>query len=290
MKTLLAITILLYSHFIWAQDTVKYENALLWEITGNDIEEPSYIFGTIHLIPADDYFFTDIMKEKFENCKILALEIDINMSLLEQVSLAKKLILPDNKSLSDYMTEGEYKKFSDYVLDSLKIKQSKWNQIIKIKPLFSIPIILNELLPKTKTYETELNKIAKKKKMDIIGLETADYQIDVLNSISIEKQVEMITADEPEEDMLKEYLKMVSVYKEQNINEMLEMYKEDETMLEFEDELLIQRNSNWIPVIEKQIKKGSTFIAVGAMHLPGMKGVLNLLMLQGYSVSPVKIN
>ena len=188
------------------------------------------------------------------------------------------------------MTEGEYKKISDYVLDSLKIKQSKWNQIIKIKPLFSIPIILNELLPKTKTYETELNKIAKKKKMDIIGLETADYQIDVLNSISIEKQVEMITADEPEEDMLKEYLKMVSVYKEQNINEMLEMYKEDETMLEFEDELLIQRNSNWIPVIEKQIKKGSTFIAVGAMHLPGMKGVLNLLMLQGYSVSPVKIN
>lgn len=290
MKTLLAITILLYSHFIWAQDTVKYENALLWEITGNDLEEPSYIFGTIHLIPADDYFFTDIMKEKFENCKTLALEIDINMSLIEQVSLAKKIILPDNKFLSDYMTDEEYKKFSDYVLDSLKIKKSKWNQIIKIKPLFSIIIILNELLPKTKTYETELNKIAKKKKIDVIGLETADYQIDVLNSISIEKQVEMITEDEQEEDMLKEYFKMVSVYKEQNINELLEMYKEDETMLEFEDELLIQRNSNWIPVIEKQIKKGSTFIAVGAMHLPGMKGVLNLLMLQGYSVSPVKIN
>ena len=229
------------------------------------------------------------MKEKFENCKTLALEIDINMSLLEQVSLAKKIILPDNKSLSDYMTEEEYKKFSDYVLDSLKIKNSKWNQIIKIKPFFSISIILNELLPKTKMYEKELNKIAKKKKINVMGLETADYQIDVLNSISIEKQVEMITEDESEEDMLKEYLKMVSVYKEQNINEMLEMYKEDETMLEFEDELLIQRNSNWIPVIEKQIKKGSTFIAVGAMHLPGIKGVLNLLILQGYSVLPVKI-
>ena len=289
MKTLITFTILLFSQIIWAQDTVTTENALLWEISGNDLTEPSYIFGTIHLIPAEDYFFNEIMEEKLEKCKTLAMEIDINMSLSDQISMVKKIILPDNKSLSDFMTEEDYKKFSDYILDSLKIKKSKWNKIIKLKPMFSASIILNELMPKTKTYEIELNKMAKKKNMNIIGLETADYQIDVLNSISIEKQVEMISADYFTGDPINELLEIVSIYKNQNINKMLELYKEDETMLEFEDELLINRNNNWIPVIEKQIKSGSTFIAVGAMHLPGETGILNLLKQKAYIVIPVNI-
>ena len=289
MKTLITLTILLFSQLIWAQDTVTTENALLWEITGNDLTEPSYIFGTIHLIPAEDYFFNEIMEEKLEKCKTLAMEIDINMSLSDQISMVKKIILPDNKSLSDFMTKEDYKKFSDYILDSLKIKKSKWNKIIKLKPMFSASIILTELMPKTKTYEIELNKLAKKKKMNIIGLETADYQIDVLNSISIEKQVEMISADYFTGDPINELLEIVSIYKNQNINKMLELYKGDDTMLEFEDELLINRNNNWIPVIEKQIKIGSTFIAVGAMHLPGETGILNLLKQKAYIVIPVNI-
>lgn len=289
MKTLLTLTILLFSQLIWAQDTVKTENALLWEITGNDLTEPSYIFGTIHLIPAEDYFFNEIMEEKLEKCKTLAMEIDINMSLADQISIVRKIMLPDNKSLSDFMTEEEYEKFSNYILDSLKIKKSKWNKIIKLKPMFSVSIILNELMPETKTYEIELNKIAKKKKMNVIGLETVDYQIDVLNSISIEKQVEMISADYFTGDPIIELLEIVSIYKKQNINKMLELYKEDDTMLEFEDELLINRNNNWIPVIEKQIKGGSTFIAVGAMHLPGEIGILNLLKQKAYKVIPVNI-
>ena len=51
---------------------------------------------------------------------------------------------------------------------------------------------------------------------------------------------------------------------------------------------LFKRNQNWIPKIEEKIKDHSCFIAVGAAHLPGDKGVLNMLKQKGYTVTPVK--
>ncbi len=288
-KTILLVLIGFFSiNAVFAQDSVKFENALLWEISGNQLKEPSYIFGTIHMIPEADFFFPDLWKEKFLKCKTLALEIDINMSLLDQIALAKKIMLPEGKSLSDYMDDEDYLDLQSYMLDSLHIKKSKWNQMNKIKPLFSMSLIYDDLLSNMKTYEVELNNLAKKNNMPVKGLETADYQIDVLNTISIEEQIEMLTGDELTGDPLEELEKIVKDYRNQDINQMLQTYKQDPSMLKFENELLIQRNKNWIPLIQNLASEGSTFIAVGAMHLPGNNGVLQLLKNAGYAVRPVK--
>jgi uncharacterized protein YbaP (TraB family) len=59
-------------------------------------------------------------------------------------------------------------------------------------------------------------------------------------------------------------------------------------MMRYENELLIGRNRNWIPKIIATAKNGPVFVAVGAMHLPGTNGVLNLLRNEGYIVKPVK--
>jgi uncharacterized protein YbaP (TraB family) len=288
-KTILLVLIGFFSiNAVFAQDSVKFENALLWEISGNQLKEPSYIFGTIHMIPEADFFFPDLWKEKFLKCKTLALEIDINMSLLDQIALAKKIMLPEGKSLSDYMDDEDYLDLQSYMLDSLHIKKSKWNQMNKIKPLFSMSLIYDDLLSNMKTYEVELNNLAKKNNMPVKGLETADYQIDVLNTISIEEQIEMLTGDELTGDPLEELEKIVKDYRNQDINQMLQTYKQDPSMLKFENELLIQRNKNWIPLIQNLASEGSTFIAVGAMHLPGNNGVLQLLKNAGYAVRSVK--
>jgi len=274
---------------IFAQDTVKFENALLWEIAGNGLDQKSYIFGTIHFVPEEDFFFTDVMMQRFKECEILALEIDINMSIIEQVKLAKKTLLPDNKTLADYMEPNDYKAFSDYILDTLKISEFTWNSMTKMKPILSSTLILNELIPKSKTYEVEFNKTAKKNKMSVIGLETIESQIDVLNEISIEEQVEMLTNENMDKDPLEEFMKIVKLHKMQDINGMLELLYNDSSMLEYEEGLLTRRNENWIPIIESQIKKKPVFIAVGAMHLSGEFGVLNLLLKKGYTLTPLNI-
>ncbi|MCF6365833.1 MAG: TraB/GumN family protein [Bacteroidales bacterium] len=288
-KVLITSLFLLFSIFIQAQENSTTEKSLLWEISGNGLETPSYIFGTIHLIPVEDYFFTDVMKEKLLSCKTLALEIDINMSLADKIDMAKKIMLPDGKRLSDFLTEEQYQEYSAYILDSLKIKESKFKQMNMLKPIFASSIILVELLGKTKTYEEELNKLAKKKELNVIGLETADYQLCILNGISLEKQIEMIFKDGLSGNPTEEFQEILDVYKEQDLEKMNELFKADESLAEFGDDLLVNRNKNWIPVMEKQMKKNSIFVAVGAAHLPGETGVLNLLRNKGYTITATDI-
>jgi uncharacterized protein YbaP (TraB family) len=59
-------------------------------------------------------------------------------------------------------------------------------------------------------------------------------------------------------------------------------------MAGYEDLLLINRNKNWIPVMEKAMSTQATFFAVGAGHLPGKDGIISLLRNAGYTVNPVE--
>ncbi len=288
IKTKLLSLLILITISVKAQNTS--ENALLWEISGNGLTHSSYIFGTIHLIPENDFFFTDIMKENLLKCNTLALEIDMDMSLSEKIELSKKMLLPEGKEISEFMTDEQYKKFISFLTDTLKIGKLKLNMMTKYKPIFSSALIISELIGKSKTYEEEFMTLAKKNKIHVIGLETADYQINVLDKISIEDQVKMLFENDLNQNGLDEYYKLVESYKNQNLNDLYELFKNEETIVDFEEDLLVKRNKNWISVIENQIKNQSVFIAVGAGHLPGNKGVLNLLTKQGYIIKPININ
>ncbi len=277
-----------FTNTIQAQTTDNAQNSLLWRISGNGLEKPSYIFGTIHLIPKDDYFFTETMKEKFDSCENLVLEIDINLSLAEQINAAKQMMFPDGKTLKDYMTENEFSRFKTYLSDSLGIKESTFKQIQRIKPLFSSGLILRDLTGKTKTYEEEFNKRAKKNKMKISGLETLQFQMDLINNISIEDQVKMLLEDDMKTNPLDDYKKLLSFYKAQNLDSLKVLINSDDSMAELGDKFLKDRNADWISKIEKLISKNSSFIAVGAGHLAGNDGVLNLLRQKGYIIEPVK--
>jgi uncharacterized protein YbaP (TraB family) len=67
-----------------------------------------------------------------------------------------------------------------------------------------------------------------------------------------------------------------------------ELTKEDPSIGEFTDLLLYDRNANWSKKLQELMPGSSLVIAVGAGHLPGKKGVLNLLREAGYTVEPVK--
>lgn len=287
-KNLFLIAIILFGFTGKAQTGDSSQNSLLWKISGNGLEKPSYIFGTIHIIPKDDFFFTDLMKEKFDSCKQLILEIDINLSLAEQINAAKQMFLPEGKTLFDYMSKKDSAEFNTYMLDSLKIKKSTYKKLLKIKPLFGSGLVIKELIGKTKTYEEELNKRAKKNGMEISGLETLQFQLDLINNISIEDQIKMLFEDELSGDPLDVYNEMLKAYKNQNLNKLNELIDADDSMSKLGDDFLKNRNADWISKIEKRIKEKQTFIAVGAGHLAGNDGVLNLLKQNGYIVEPVK--
>ncbi len=288
---LFCFTILLFgiSYFVEAQK-IENQNSLIWEISGNELENPSYLFGTIHIIPKKDYFFTDLMKEKFISCEALVMEVDLNMSFKEKIDIAKEIFLPSGKTLKDYMSEDDFNIFSAYILDTLELKKSKLEKrYIRIKPFFTYGLILKDKLGKVKVYENKLNKLASKNKMKTIGLETIDEQISIVNKISIEDQVEMFLGTR-DYDIIDEYNRLLKAYKQQDISSLYELSKETDEFADFEQDFLITRNKNWVPEIEKFINHQSTFIAVGALHLGGPEGVINLLREKGYTVRALTNN
>lgn len=265
------------------------QKSLLWEISGNGLSSPSYIFGTIHMIPKKDYFFTDKMKEKFNKCKVLALEVHLDSMKEKAKELAPSFMFPNNKTLKDYVSESEFNRIEKYTIDSLKVGKIWFGLAIKMKPFFGSSLLMSKMVEKPVMYEEELFGKAKKNKMDIVGLESFEYQLSVIDKISIEDQVKMMYLDEYETNPMIEYNKMLGAYKEQNLTKLVNVSMESsEATATFEQDFLYTRNSNWIPVIESLVSKNSTFIAVGAAHLEGDKGVLRLLEQKGYTVTPVK--
>lgn len=260
-------------------------NSLLWKVTGKDITKPSYLFGTIHLLPEDDYFFNEKMQSALSDADVLALEVDMNVSMADQMKMAGEMIMPDGKSWADYMTEEEYAAVKSAFVDSLGIKEKKVDKYAKIRPIYVSGLILTELLGKVKMYEKELTNLAKKEKKTIIGLETLAEQMEIVSSIPVEDQVEDMKTTTA--SMLREYNEMLKAYTSQNLEELEQVATDAEGFDKMEGKLLVERNERWIKEMESLLAKQSTFYAVGAMHLIGENGLIPKLKEAGYTVEAI---
>ncbi|MEA3450732.1 MAG: TraB/GumN family protein [Bacteroidota bacterium] len=266
------------------------ENFLLWEISGNGLEQPSYLYGTIHIIPSDDFFFYNSWKEKLLTCKYLVLETDVKPSILKQLSLLKMMKLPKDSTLNNYMAKDEQLAYQHYILDSLNISPSIYNITLKYKPFFSYSLILNDLIKSEKKYyEMYLSDLAKKNKIKSRYLETLKFQMSLVSGISIVEQIDMFLFDygiEKQANIVADFHKMVDYYKNQDLIQIAIIENSDEND-DFYDKFLINRNKDWISKIIYFIEKKPTFVAVGAAHLVGKEGVIQLLRKEGYTMKPV---
>ncbi len=271
------------------QETSTKDDSLFWEISGNGLKQSSYLFGTIHMIGKDDFFLPKVVEEKFESCQILALEIDLDMTMAEKIDLALKTMLPDAKTIADYIDSSQYQELRSYMINDVGIKEKKTDKYMRLKPFFLSSVILTEQLDDIKSYEEEFMDMAKKKKMKSMGLESIEYQFDIVDKVSIEDQLILLMEGTKEIDGLDQFAQMVDLYKKQQLNTLYELtISESKSIDNFKTDFLDTRNSNWIPIIEESIMDSSVFIAVGAGHLAGETGIISLLQAQGYKVIPLK--
>lgn len=280
----LATSLIVLGHTIgaFAQET----NSLLWKVSGKDMNKPSYLFGTIHMLPQDKYFFTDKMQEALNSSDVLALEAELDIPLAEQMKMATQMIMPDGKTWADFMTEDEYTAVKSAFVDSLGIKGKKVDKYSKIRPIYVSGLIMTELLGKVKMYEQELSSMAKKEKKEIVGLETIQEQIEIVSSIPIEDQIEDLKSTTA--SMMRDYNEMLDAYTSQNLTELEKVGADSESFDKMEAKLLTERNNRWIKAIQEKLGDKSTFFAVGAMHLVGESGLIKQLKAAGYTVEPIK--
>lgn len=271
----------------------KLENALLWEISGNELTKSSYLFGTIHIIGAEDYFIPKGTLSAIDNTEKIVFEI--NMEEMEDMSKLMSIIggvmMNNGTTLKDLVSEEDYKLISDH-FESLGLPMFFFD---KMKPMFLTVFSSGDVKPgdletgAIKSYESELMTIGKESNKEFGGLETIEYQISVFDSIPYTDQAEMlvesIKSANTQDDQFKE---MIRVYKAQDLNAMQEMFAaEDGGIGEHEDVLLVNRNKNWIPVMKTMMTEKPTFFAVGAGHLGGDFGVIKLLQEAGYNLKPI---
>ncbi len=267
--------------------------SLLWEISGKDLESPSFLYGTIHMIPKDDFFITPATQLAFDQVEQVTFEIDMDemTDFSALFSLLGQLMMKDGKSIKDLVSAEDYTLIKEH-FEALGLPFFLFD---KVKPMILTTFASGDMgsdmsTGKIVSYEMEFNEMAKNKEFETLGLETMAFQMSMFDSIPYQAQADMLVETVKSESQVdttsSQFDEMVELYKAQDIQGMISYMSGEEGFESYEDFLLTLRNKNWIPIMEGMMQKKRTFFAVGAGHLAGENGVIKLLESRGYTLTP----
>jgi uncharacterized protein len=275
---------------------VPTERSLLWKISGNGLKKSSFLYGTIHLIPKEEFVLTEATRTAFDGSKRVAFEIDMKemTNIRTQLGLMTKAFMAGGKTLKDLLSPEDY----GLVRGKMDEKGLPSGMFERMKPMFLSMMFSSDegagASPMGSTssmtsVEMELFRMSKRRNIESAGLESASYQMSIFDSIPYTAQakmlVESLRSTEKKGDGKSELDQMMELYRAQDIVAMQHMVTdEDNGLANYEDVLLNRRNQNWIPVMGRMMREKPTFFAVGAGHLGGPNGVVALLRKAGYRV------
>lgn len=268
--------------FAQAQDD---SNSLFWEISGNGLEKPSYLYGTIHMICQEDLKMSDQIKEAFAQTSLTVLEVDMDDPNM-MAEAQKHAYNEGMANISDLLEEPDKDILNSYFKENYGADLS---QLGVMKPFNLMALTLPKLLScSTGSYEQSFVQLSQGAEKELIGLETLDFQMNLFDQIPTEKQlVWLVESVEKTEDNKMELDKMITAYKDNDLEKLFDVITASPEFIEYTDLLLYDRNRTWIPKIEEIIKEQQAFIAVGAGHLASDQGVVALLRAEGYTVKAI---
>ncbi len=275
-----------------AKKNINYkENTLLWKVSGKNLKQNSYLFGTYHF--AGKSFLDSLkgVKEAFASCAAVVGELDLS----DMSQLRKKLMpaMMSSMPLDKILNETDYSTVNNF---SKEIAKMDLSALKMLKPAAINFTLISYLAPKTITKENPgideyFQSWGKQLNKKIIGLETIDDQINTMFGESVDKQAKKLVksaqkgVDSTKANAEELYLN----YKAQDLKKLEAMFTDSQDYTEDEmDRLLKNRNLNWLKLLPEIMKEQSAFIAVGAGHLLGEWGLIAQLKKAGYKVTPVK--
>jgi hypothetical protein len=280
MKFLLRPTLIL---FLLSSAVALSAQSMLWKISGKDLQQPSYLLGTIHITDKSHDKWLRLAEKYLPQCESYIMEVNDKGSF--DLGMLNKVMNPGGEVLSDLISK------EDYALVSQKFKSSTGFSISlfdRMQPLF-IQAMLE--VPNTDTtspadilmMDVYLSKKAREAKMKVQGLETAEEQLAAVAAIPIAMQAKMLV------DAVKEGQsnKDMSVLYDLADLEQLYLLTKAEMPQEALNAMLIDRNKRMAARIEDMMHRKPLFIAVGAAHLGGDEGIIKKLQDFGYTLTPI---
>ncbi len=287
MKKILSLLIILCC-------TVCGYAQVAYKITGNGLEKPSYIFGTHHLAPLKVLTEDSVALDALNDAEQVVTEIDMTQDPQEmQMSMMPFMVAPPDSTLSKVLTKEQFEKVdklfneltgvSIAVIDAMRpmVASSNISMMLVMK---SMPEYMQE-----QQLDSYISKTGVEQGKKLVPLETAAQQAQIMfASLPISEQAEGLVelADDPEKG-LEMSKRLNEAYFNRDLDELLAISLEEDDNPEFMKKLLDMRNADWLRQLPSILSAGSTFIGVGALHLPGEQGIVEGLRKLGYTVEPL---
>lgn len=257
----------------------QLQNTLLWEISGNGLKKTSYLYGTVHMMCQKDFIISEKVLLAFANTNKLALELDFDdPKELQQMQKMTEA----SKPLSELMTAREYQDLNAFLLHKLGMGADKFEKT-SLTMIMSAVMFKNLNCP-PKMFELEFLKMAMARKLEVVGLEKVEVQMDAMNKAydNSEYLEQMKFYDH---DF---FVTMTQSYKNEKLMELYNTLTDEKIMDSNAKSLMLEdRNKKWVEAMPRLMGEEAVFFAFGAAHLPGENGVINLLVKAGYNVRPV---
>jgi uncharacterized protein YbaP (TraB family) len=277
---------------------------LLYKISGNGLKSPSYIVGTYHLAPAS--FADEIagMSDAFAAVEQVYGEVDMLSAQSSQMAMVQAMMLPEGKYVSDMFSEEEMERINAYVRGAMGMDLNHpmlRDQLGRMRPsVLAMQLGLLEFMKITPNFnpndliDNYFQMEARKRGLAVGGFESVEFQMELLygESTDEEEREALLKLVDDKEALLAEMKAMTEAYFSfdmKGIHALTIRSVEigDMNPEEFR-EMFTDRNHNWVEVMPEIMAAKPTLFVVGAGHLPGDDGVLELLKAQGYKVNAVK--
>lgn len=274
---------------------------LLWKISGNGLDNPSYIIGTHHLAPLSiKDSIAGLQKAMNETQQTYGELVMAEMqSPANMQKMQKMMMIESDTTLTSLLSPEDFATASKFFKENMMMDLSK---APKLKPAF----LANNVM--AITYLKHVGNFNPAEQLDsyfqsqavhagkkVAGLETYDFQFNLLfNSNSLKRQAQLLMCmlNNLDAEVLTQK-RMTDTYMKQDLDALQRIYNEHkgnqcDPLPNEDDAMIYNRNQRWADKLPAIMKAASTFVAVGALHLPGEKGLLNLLKKQGYTVEPMR--
>ena len=268
-----------------------------YKVSGNGLTEPSYLMGTHHLAPLKIYFDNEQAVAGFNSVKQVVGEIDMTINQFEMAAkMQPHMIAPADSTISKVLTAEEYKRAKEFFAINTPQPGMTLEMLDMLKPAAVMQMVAVSLIIRNmpeynpaEQLDTYFQVEGKKEGKKIVGLETIEFQADMLyNMHSIKRQAEqfMEMVDNPQKS-INEALELNKAYFAQDMQKMYQFAVECESDPVFYENLLLKRNTAWIEQLPVIMSESSSFIAVGCLHLVGEYGLIKMLRDKGYIVEAI---
>jgi len=251
----------------------------------------SYLYATMHISDPQVTNLSAEVDEAFTQAEHFVMEVLMNSQVIKYVSSV--IYLNDGRKLQEIIGNAEYKRLIKLINERSLLTEKALQNMKPWAVLMLLMTLQNNNRAELEVLDVKLYQRAKRKGMQLTGLESIQEQIGVFENMSEADQIWMLNRMVEEMAVVDEQLdKIQQAYVNRQLGQLLVLQKQymyDDS--EADDRLIYQllnvRNIRMAKRLQPILKQGKAFIAIGALHLPGKQGVLHLLEQQGYKVTAI---